>query len=69
MPTTIPASPRASIEGCCAPEVEAGSTRGRSADIFALGAVFLEMLIAYSFPHKRQDLEEVLKLPRQSVVC
>jgi ankyrin repeat protein len=60
MPTTIPAFPRARTEGYCAPEVEAGSTRGRSADIFSLGAVFLEMLIAYSYPNKRQDLEEVL---------
>jgi serine/threonine protein kinase len=60
MPTTVPAFPRARTEGYCAPEVEAGSTRGRSADIFSLGAVFLEMLIAYSYPDLRQDLEEVL---------
>jgi ankyrin repeat protein len=60
MPTTVPAFPRARTEGYCAPEVEAGSTRGRSADIFSLGAVFLEMLIAYSYPDMREDLEEVL---------
>jgi serine/threonine protein kinase len=60
MPTTIPAYPRARTEGYCAPEVEDGSTRGRPADIFSLGAVFLEMLIAYSYPNMRQDLERVL---------
>lgn len=49
MPTTIPTHPRARTEGYCAPEVEAGSTRGRPADIISLGAVFPEMLIAYSY--------------------
>ncbi|KAG4437172.1 hypothetical protein IFR05_007328 [Cadophora sp. M221] len=60
MPTTIPALPRARTQSYCAPEVESGSTRGRSADVFSLGAVFLEMLIAYSYPAKRQQLEGIL---------
>ena len=63
MPTTVPAFPRARTEGYCAPEVDVGSTRGRSADIYSLGALFLEMLIAYAYtyPDMREDLEEVLK--------
>ena len=32
----------------CAPEVDLGRTRGRSADIFSLGAVFLEMCVVHS---------------------
>src|SRR5439155_13546747 len=32
----------------CAPEVSTGHRRGRLADIFSLGAVFLEMLTVYS---------------------
>jgi serine/threonine protein kinase len=47
-----------------APEVEEGSTRGRSADIFSLGVVFLEMLLAYSYPEEskeRKDLEKKLQ--------
>jgi ankyrin repeat protein len=60
MPTTIPAFARDRTKDYCAPEVEDESTRGRSADIFSLGAVFLEMLIAHTYPHKRRDLEDVL---------
>ncbi|RDW87921.1 hypothetical protein BP5796_03615 [Coleophoma crateriformis] len=63
MPTTIPAFARARTAGYCAPEVEEGSTRGRSADIFSLGAVFLEMLIAHSYPTKLSDLEKILRSP------
>lgn len=47
----------------CAPEVDKGSTRGRSADIFSLGAVFLEMLIAHTYPEGYKELGEILKLP------
>lgn len=39
-----------------APEVGDGSTCGRSADIFSLGTVFLEMLLSYSYPRDRQRL-------------
>jgi len=40
VPTTIVNRPRARTTEYCAPEVESGHTRGRSADIFSLGAVF-----------------------------
>ncbi|OSS43503.1 hypothetical protein B5807_11857 [Epicoccum nigrum] len=46
--TTMPDIARARISSHCASEVENGSSRGRSADIFSLGAVFLQMLVAYS---------------------
>ncbi|OTA95907.1 hypothetical protein M434DRAFT_68480, partial [Hypoxylon sp. CO27-5] len=58
-PTTYPNQPRARSPYYAPPEVEDGSTRSRSADIFSLGVVFLEMLVAHSFPRKRQDLESV----------
>jgi ankyrin repeat protein len=60
MPTTIPALARSRTTDYCATEVENGSTRGRSADIFSLGAVFLEMLIAYACLEERRNLEEIL---------
>lgn len=60
MPTTIPGRPRARTEAYCAPEVDDGSTRGRAADIFSLGAIFVEMFIAYCCFSKRQDLEIAL---------
>jgi ankyrin repeat protein len=60
MPTTIPALARSRTTAYCAPEVEDGSTRGRSADIFSLGAVFLEMLIAHSYNSERKILDEKL---------
>lgn len=44
--TTVPGWPRSRTSAYCAPEVEHGSSRGRSADIFSLGAVFLEILLA-----------------------
>jgi serine/threonine protein kinase len=55
--TTVPGQPRERTPAYCAPEVEAGSNRGTSADMFSLGAVFLEMLIAHSYPKERQRLE------------
>lgn len=45
----------------CAPEVENGSTRGRSADIFSLGAVFLEMLLSQAQPASMKKLQVILK--------
>ncbi|CZS99486.1 uncharacterized protein RAG0_07844 [Rhynchosporium agropyri] len=42
------------------PEVEDGGTRGQPAEIFSLGAVFLEMIIAYAFPLGRRQLEDIL---------
>jgi ankyrin repeat protein len=61
MSTSVPGRPRARTTQYCAPEVEEGSTRGRSADIFSLGAVFLEMLIASSCPEQRSELARVLQ--------
>ncbi|KAJ4856666.1 ankyrin repeats (3 copies) domain-containing protein [Trichoderma breve] len=62
--TTTPEGPRANTPRYAAPEVGEGGTRGRQADIFALGAVFLEMLIAHSFKHLRPQLSEKLKPSR-----
>lgn len=44
--TAIPQLARSRSPTHCAPEVEEGSSRGRSADILALGAVFLDMIAA-----------------------
>ncbi|KFX85849.1 hypothetical protein O988_09875 [Pseudogymnoascus sp. VKM F-3808] len=60
-PTVIsPFVPRSAVKDYCAPEVEDGSIYGQPADIFSLGAVFLEMLIAHSYYPKREMLEESL---------
>ncbi|KAH8662767.1 kinase-like domain-containing protein [Ilyonectria robusta] len=67
MPTTYRYRNAPRTREYCAPEVEKGSTRGRSADIFSLGAVFLEMLLAHSYPSGFQELEKVLKPPSQHV--
>lgn len=45
--TTITDAPRARTEAYCAPEVEKGRTRKRLADIYSLGAVFLDMFLFY----------------------
>ncbi|KAF4948637.1 hypothetical protein FGADI_9541 [Fusarium gaditjirri] len=44
--TTTPGNPRAATLDFCAPEVQYGSSRSYSADVFSLGVVFLEMLAA-----------------------
>ena len=46
--STSTKTPGARTRMYCAPEVEEGHRRGRLADIFSLGVVFLEMLIVYS---------------------
>ncbi|KAI9763833.1 MAG: hypothetical protein M1840_009087 [Geoglossum simile] len=46
--STTAGGPGARSPMYCAPEVAAGHRRGRLADIFSLGAVFLEMLTVYS---------------------
>lgn len=51
----------------CAPEVDEGRTRGRSADIFSLGAVFLEMLVAHAYPEGFKELNRILKSPDQQI--
>jgi len=59
-PTTFYPQPRSRTRQYCAPEVESGSTRGRSADIFSLGAVFLEMTVARYFSTTVSHLAETL---------
>lgn len=68
MPTTVPVigTGRGRTARYCAPEVEDGGTRGRSADIFSLGAVFLEMLIAHSYETKGPYLQDILQSQGQS---
>ncbi|ORY07041.1 kinase-like domain-containing protein [Clohesyomyces aquaticus] len=43
----------------CAPEVLAYDKSGRSADIFSLGCVFLEMIVVLSHKHSLEDLREL----------
>lgn len=50
-PTTNIGQPRGRTPEYCAPEVELGHTRNRKADIFSLGAVYLEMLTVCSYPY------------------
>ncbi|KFY96882.1 hypothetical protein V498_02393 [Pseudogymnoascus sp. VKM F-4517 (FW-2822)] len=57
---SLPFAGDSGVKGYCAPEVEDRSTHSQPADIFSLGAVFLEMLIAHSYPSKREMLEESL---------
>lgn len=64
MPTTLPNRSPARTREYCSPDVENGHTRGSPADVFALGAVFLEMLTvcAFSDPiEKIEALREQLK--------
>ncbi|RMJ16885.1 hypothetical protein CDV36_003504 [Fusarium kuroshium] len=56
--TTLVKHPRDRTRRYCAPEVERGSTRGRSADIFSLGTVFLEMFIALDEPGHGEELSD-----------
>ncbi|KAF2685714.1 kinase-like protein, partial [Lentithecium fluviatile CBS 122367] len=56
IPTTVLDMARARTPEYCSPDVQDGHTRGRSADIFSLGAVFLEMLIACSSPDQFREL-------------
>ncbi|WJG37066.1 kinase-like domain-containing protein, partial [Fusarium oxysporum Fo47] len=58
--TSVPEWARGRTKTFCAPEVENGSSRGRSADIFSLGAVFLKMVTAYS-RHLISELATALK--------
>ena len=66
MPTTFPTRSPSRTREYCAPEVDRGSTRGRSADIFSLGAVFLEIFIALYYPDQMQSLDRVLRPVPQS---
>lgn len=61
MPTTNLARNALRSKDYCAPEVDQGRTRGRLADIFSLGAVFLEMCLAKSRPQGLQELAKLLE--------
>lgn len=61
MPTTNLRRNAARSREYCAPEVDEGRTRGRSADIFSLGAVFLEMLTTASNTTRLQELSDILQ--------
>ncbi|KAL5590166.1 hypothetical protein FOBRF1_013723 [Fusarium oxysporum] len=63
--TTIPQFARARTIDYCAPEVEEGRSRSRSADIFSLGAVFLEMVVAEHSIGKYSDLQKILEDTKQ----
>ncbi|KAM0466848.1 hypothetical protein ACHAPV_000357 [Trichoderma viride] len=64
--TTSMDGARAHTPRYAAPEVDSGATRGRQADIFSLGAVFLEMLIAHSFGWHRPKLVGIIAGDGQS---
>ena len=66
MPTTYQYRKVSRSPEYCAPEVDRGSTRGRSADIFSLGAVFLEMLVALNASEHSAELSSVLKPSSES---
>lgn len=66
MPTTNLGRNAARPRDYCAPEVEEGRSRGRSADIFSLGAVFLEMCTAHSGKKDLQALANVLQTKEHS---
>ena len=61
IPTTYEYRNASRLREYCAPEVDKGSTRGRSVDIFSLGAVFLEMLIAENYSNRFEELNKILK--------
>jgi serine/threonine protein kinase len=50
----------------CAPEVSSYEKSGRSADIFSLGCVFLEMAIVLSHNHTLEDVDKLRPLKNQS---
>jgi len=59
--TTAPKWARWKTATYSAPEVGEGGIRGRSADIFSLGAVFLEMFLAHSDKDKFIELQSKLQ--------
>lgn len=61
MPTTSLGRNAARSSDYCAPEVDQGRTRGRSADIFSLGAVFLEMCVVHSGQQRAQSLAKIVR--------
>jgi serine/threonine protein kinase len=67
IPTTITWRPHARTPEYCAPEVEERRSSGRSADIFSLGAVFLEMLTALSGSDRLRTFRQTLRNPRTDI--
>lgn len=64
IPTTQQGRSASRSSEYCAPEVEKGNTRGRSADIFSLGAVYLKICVMHSGPSDYQSLLDVLRLKK-----
>lgn len=60
LPAIMPKSSILYTPRYAAPEVGEGGFRGRQSDIFSLGAVFFEMLLAHSFKHLLPQLSEKL---------
>lgn len=50
----------------CAPEVAQWSVSGRSADVFSLGCVFLELLVTLRHDHQLQQLVNICPLKNKS---
>ncbi|QYT06300.1 hypothetical protein H0G86_013158 [Trichoderma simmonsii] len=67
--TILPEGPGADTLRYAAPEVGEGGARGRQADIFSLGAIFFEMLIAHSFEHLRPTLLKKIKSRKSRLGC
>ena len=53
--------PRARTPEYCAPEMQKGHTRGRSADAFSLGAVFFEMLTVCFYHEEFEEFKNRLQ--------
>lgn len=59
--TTQPGIQKSRTEGYCAPEVEDGSSRGQTADIFSMGAVFMEIYTsALKLHHESNNFRDLL---------
>ena len=58
---TMIGRPRTRTPEYCAPEMDIGHTRGRSADTFSLGTVFFEMLTVCSYPGELEEFNSRLR--------